>query len=90
MRKRRLQRRILPHQRIIVCIADLGFVAVVIQPVMSRNLIGEARQTVGGVYFGHESLSPSGEGLGWGVQRSPKSFNRVTIYSTTPSMFDST
>ena len=59
LRKLRLERFILAHQRVIVGIRDLGRIAVVVEPVVPRNLLGQPHQPVGRLGLGHSKASAS-------------------------------
>ncbi len=52
MRKRRLQRGIAPHQRVIFRIADLGRVLGMVKPVVLRDLLRQPHQFIGGFGLG--------------------------------------
>uniref|UniRef100_UPI00405387BD hypothetical protein n=1 Tax=Qipengyuania sp. GPGPB31 TaxID=3023518 RepID=UPI00405387BD len=52
VRKRRLQRGIAPHQRVIFRIADLGRVFGMVEPVVLRDLLRQPHQFIGGFGLG--------------------------------------
>ena len=59
MRKLRLERRILADERIIIRVRNRRCIAVVIEPVVQRDLLRQPHQPIGGVGLVHPNTSPS-------------------------------